>query len=312
MHGPATAQTGRAGDAAELSRAALEPLGAVEAALAAVVEETPGPDNLREAIGYSLLAGGKRLRPLLVVHGCLACGGRVDAGLPPACAVEMIHAFSLIHDDLPALDDDDLRRGQPTSHKKFGEAMAILAGDGLMSLAFSALESRVPDPVRCRRLIGELARGTSAMIGGQVYDTLGGFPAELSNDERLGLIHRNKTGALLRASCRMGAIAGAADPSVDGPGLDAMTRYGEAVGLMFQIVDDLLDVEQTTEHLGKRSSKDAEAGKLTFPEVLGVERSRREIDRLRDEASSAARSAPEPAAGAVLAEICEYLAVRTR
>lgn len=261
--------------------------------------------GLRAAIEHALLAGGKRSRPALLLHSCAAVGGTENDALPAAMAIELIHAFSLVHDDLPAMDDDDMRRGLPTVHVKYGEAMAVLAGDAMMSLAFQALCDGALPPATAASLARELGEGTTAMIVGQVYDTLGGFPDGLDDAERLALIHRNKTGALIRAACRMGAISGGGTDAQ----LASLTAYGEAVGLMFQIVDDLLDIEQTAERTGKRTRKDDEAGKLTYPGVLGVDRSRREVERLRAGATQAL-SRLGPAADP-LRELCEFLAVRT-
>lgn len=266
-------------------------------------------DNLREAIRYALLGGGKRLRPVLALECCAAVGADPSTALPAAAAVELIHAFSLAHDDLPAMDDDDLRRGRPTLHKAFPEAMAILAGDAMTVLAFRALCDDAIDPSLRGALCRELADASAAMIVGQVYDTLGGLPPSLSDRDRVALIHRCKTGALLLASCRMGALMGLGRVDRSDPRLAALTSYGTAVGLMFQIVDDLLDVEQTTENTGKRTGKDAQAGKLTFPGVLGVDGSRAEVERLRAAALDALR--PLGPAGQELARICEFLAVRT-
>lgn len=299
-------------DVSALAAWVTDPVEAVERRMRQEVESLDLPENLKQAITYALLGGGKRLRPLLTVHSCLAIGGSLEDCLPAACAVEMVHAFSLVHDDLPALDDDDLRRGRPTVHVEHGEAMAILAGDGLLSIAFD-LVSRLEQPAWLGgRLSSELAGGTTRMIAGQVLDTLGGFAPGLSPDKQVGLIHSNKTGALLRASCRMGALCGMAriEGSIDDDALRAITTYGESIGLMFQIVDDLLDVEQSTEHLGKRASKDTEAGKLTFPGVFGVERSRHEITRLRGRASESLQRFGSAARG--LLELCRFLAVRTR
>jgi geranylgeranyl pyrophosphate synthase len=294
----------------ELSDAISAPALAVERFMAGYLDETDLPSNLTEAIRYALLAGGKRLRPILAAHACAAVGGDLDDCLPGAAAVEMIHAFSLVHDDLPALDNDDTRRGRPTAHRAFGEAMAILAGDGLMSLAFQVLAEKCREPAVAGLLASELAVGTTNMIAGQVYDTLGGFPPGLDGPGRLERVHRNKTGALIRAACRMGAIAGRTGREQDATELAAITRYGDAVGLMFQIVDDLVDEEQTPEHAGKRTAKDRDAGKLTYPTVHGAAASRTEVDRLRREALHAiAIFGP---AGAPLAELCEFLAVRTR
>lgn len=291
-------------------------LDALEPVLAEFVGGASLPRNLREACEYALLGGGKRLRPLLAMHSSIAVGGRYEDALPAAAAVEMIHAFSLVHDDLPALDNDDLRRGRPTVHKAHGEAMAILVGDGLMSLAFQLLGERSGDPALAGRLCLELARGTTWMIAGQVLDTLGGHDAS-TDAERLRETHRQKTGALITSACRMGAIAGMSKAVGSGACASAgedqllhITRYGHAVGLMFQLVDDLLDVEQSTEQLGKRSGKDAEAGKLTYPGVMGVEASRREADRLLEDARRAAERFGESGVG--LVRLAESMARRDR
>jgi geranylgeranyl diphosphate synthase type II len=266
------------------------------------------PENLRAAIRYALLGGGKRLRPVLAWACCVAVGGRGPESLPAGAAVELVHAFSLVHDDLPSMDDDDLRRGKPTLHIHAGEAMAVLAGDAMLALAFGLIVERTADPALAAALVRELSAATTGMIAGQVYDTLGGLPSGLSERQRLELIHRNKTGALIRAACRMGAM------SVLGPGpdkrLDAITRFGELAGLVFQIVDDLLDVESTPEQTGKRTRKDADAGKLTYPRVIGAAASRKEIGRLTAEANESLRILG-PAA-APLADLCTHLAARTR
>lgn len=239
--------------------------------------------GLREAMAYAVLGGGKRLRPLLTCLACEAVGGEVDACLPAAAAVEFVHAFSLVHDDLPAMDDDDLRRGRPTLHVQTNEAMAILAGDALLNLAYaSVLESGVDDAGRVE-LVRELARGCAGMISGQVYDMMPELDPESDDRQRLERIHVNKTGALIRASARMGAICGKATPEQ----LDALTVFADAVGHMFQAVDDLLDVEQSAEQTGKRTGKDAEAGKLTYPGLMGVDETRAEVGRLLERAEGA-------------------------
>ena len=279
----------------------------VDAALEHFVGGSELPDNLREAIGYALLGGGKRLRPVLAWRCAEAVGGQGAASLPAGVAVELIHAFSLVHDDLPALDNDDLRRGRPTLHRHAGEAMAILAGDAMLTMAYDALwqAQGLGDGLRIN-LIRELGEGTRAMIAGQVYDTLGGMPGGLEDRARLELIHRNKTGALIRAACRMGAMLGGAGPSE----LAAVTRFAEDLGLIFQIVDDLLDVTATPETLGKATGKDAEAGKLTYPMVLGIEGTRREIDRVQADAESAL--APLGAKAGPLLELSRSMARRDR
>ncbi|MBX5496951.1 MAG: polyprenyl synthetase family protein [Bryobacteraceae bacterium] len=237
-----------------------------------VPQEFVPPEIIHRAMRYSLFAGGKRIRPILCIAAARTISDDVDGIEMAACTLELIHTYSLIHDDLPALDNDDLRRGRPTCHKVFGEAMAILAGDSLLTLAFQVL-SQLPglDPARKIRLIEELstASGTvGGMIGGQVHD-LEGEGKEPTKD-LLESIHRAKTGALLKASVRMGAIyAGASDAE-----LASLTCYGDRIGLAFQIVDDILDVEQSSEALGKTAGKDAVQRKITFPAVYGLERSR--------------------------------------
>ena len=225
------------------------------------------PETIHKAMRYSLFAGGKRIRPALCVASAEAVHGPGEIpGLEAvACSLEYIHTYSLIHDDLPALDNDDLRRGRPTNHKVFGEAMAILAGDALHCIAFQVL-ARLGNV----RLVDELATAAGTvggMIGGQVHDIEG--EGQPPTAELLERIHRAKTGALLRASVRMGAIHAGATAQE----LEALSRYGEHVGLAFQIVDDLLDVEQTSEQLGKTAGKDVAQGKITFPAVYGLERS---------------------------------------
>ncbi len=241
------------------------------------------PSGLREAMQYSLLAPGKRLRPLLVLMACEACGGAPQAALPAACAVEMIHAYSLIHDDLPAMDDDDLRRGRPTCHKAFGEATAILAGDGLLTLAFQVLAEHVQPPQVAARCCAELARaaGATGMVGGQADDLLADtLPQSV---ETLEAIHRRKTGAMFLVSLRLGArVAGAKAEQ-----LRALEIYGRSLGLAFQVTDDLLDVAGDEQVVGKRVGKDHDRGKLTFPGLVGVEASQRRAQTLVDEACQA-------------------------
>jgi geranylgeranyl diphosphate synthase type II len=238
--------------------------------------ESAHPATIHRAMRYSLFAGGKRIRPILCLHGAAAIAGDApisDAAIEAGCALEMIHTYSLIHDDLPALDNDDFRRGKPTCHKIFGEAMAILAGDALFTLAIQTLV-RIPGLSATARvlLVDELsfASGTvDGMIGGQVTDIEG--ERHTPTPELLDSIHRAKTGALLRASVRMGGIC-AGGSAVQ---IEALSKYGEHVGLAFQIVDDILDVEQSSEALGKTAGKDAAQGKITFPAVYGLEDSRR-------------------------------------
>ncbi len=246
--------------------------------------ETTPPETIHRAMRYSLFAGGKRIRPILCMEAARAASDRAAGIETVACALEMVHTYSLIHDDLPALDNDDLRRGKPTCHKAFGEAIAILAGDALLTLAFRVLvEMEVPDQTKTR-MVAELARAAGTcggMIAGQVCDLEGeGKPP---TPALLESIHRAKTGALLRASVRFGAIFAEADAAH----LDALSLYGEHIGLAFQIVDDLLDVEEPSEVLGKTAGKDAAQQKITFPAVYGVEESRRMAERERERAHRA-------------------------
>jgi len=263
------------------------------------------PPRLREAMRYSVFAGGKRLRPLLVLLANEACLGAADAAMPAASAVEMIHTYSLIHDDLPAMDDDDLRRGLPTCHKKFDEATAILAGDALLTLAFESVSEMQPSPVAAR-CVKELAKAAGAvgMVGGQVDDLhADAGPGTL---EWLESLHERKTGALLRASLRMGGLAAGAQAEQ----LEALTDYGRQIGLAFQIIDDLLDVEGDAVKLGKDVRKDEAAGKLTYPGLLGVEESRRRAWELMDAARAAL--APFGPAGLQLARLAQYIVERDR
>jgi geranylgeranyl diphosphate synthase type II len=220
---------------------------------------------------------------VLVLLACEACGGEIEAALPAACAVEMVHTYSLIHDDLPAMDDDDLRRGRPTSHIQFGEATAILAGDALLTLAFEVL-ARVEPPEVAALCCADLARGSGAcgMVGGQAAD-LEAEASGVRDGEHLKSIHRRKTACLLACSVRLGArIAGA-----DAARLDALGIYGESVGLAFQIADDLLDLEGEEGKMGKGVRKDAERGKLTYPGLWGVSESRRKAEQLIQQACDA-------------------------
>jgi geranylgeranyl diphosphate synthase type II len=263
-------------DAAAFWAALDERRRAVEAALdRALPPEDAWPSTIHRAVRYSLFAGGKRIRPLLVLAGCEAVGGSRSEAMPLACAVEMIHTYSLVHDDLPAMDDDDLRRGRPTCHKVFGDAIAILAGDALLTRAFHLLAELPGDwePVRVRRrleataLLGE-ACGTAGLIGGQVQDLEAqGRPIAPELLERL---HRAKTGALLSACVRGGALVGGANDE----DLACLARYGSAVGLAFQIVDDVLDATEGPEQLGKTAGKDRAAGKATYVAVYGLDRAR--------------------------------------
>lgn len=216
---------------------------------------------------YSLLSPGKRLRPILTLMAAEACRGSIEAAMPAACAVEMIHAYSLIHDDLPAMDDDDLRRGRPTCHKVFGEAMAILAGDALLTLAFEVIAKGVQPPAMAAACCAALAEaaGPCQLVGGQADDVAGQGGA--ADSASLESIHHRKTGAMFRVSLRLGAMTAGADRRE----WNALDDYGCRLGLAFQITDDLLDVRSDEATTGKRVGKDAEMGKLTYPGLLGIE-----------------------------------------
>lgn len=261
------------------------------------------PDRLADAMRYSVFAGGKRLRPLLVLLANDACMGTIESALPAACAVEMVHTYSLIHDDLPAMDDDDLRRGMPTCHRQFDEATAILAGDALLTLAFEILTEIQPAilAARCVRQLASAA-GWAGMVGGQM-DDLSAQEGPKTIDW-LQSLHSRKTGALLTSSLRMGGILAGANPAQ----LDALTTFGERVGLAFQIVDDLLDAEGSSERMGKQARKDNAAGKLTYPGLLGIEESRARARQLAQEARNGlALFGP---AGHRLAVLADYVVER--
>jgi geranylgeranyl diphosphate synthase type II len=237
--------------------------------------ETARPPGLHKAMRYSIFAGGKRLRPILAMAAAEAVGARPETVLDEACSLELIHTYTLIHDDLPAMDNDDFRRGMPTSHKAFSEAVAILAGDALQTHAFGLLArvhtSRRHSPERLLEVIGMLAGacGSQGVIGGQVVDIESeGRPV---SREMLDYIHAHKTGKLIHAAVMLGAILGGATQARQAD----LSRYGEAIGLAFQITDDILDVVSTSEQLGKTVGKDAQAGKATYPGLLGMEEARR-------------------------------------
>ena len=267
-------------------------------------DQTDGgyPAQLIKAMRYSTISGGKRLRAILCLMAVDACGGNSEAALPAACALEMVHSYSLIHDDLPAMDNDDLRRGRLTCHRAFDEATAILAGDGLLTLAFEVLAREIKPEVvalRCVAILAE-ASGPGGMVGGQMADLQAG---RMSNHEEhrsegeikpeaaqllltLESIHCRKTGALLRAPLKMGAvIAGASEERIS-----ALDRFGRAIGLAFQIVDDLLDVQGEESKVGKRVGKDSNLGKWTYPKFVGVDRSYRRARELVEEAMLAIES----------------------
>ena len=259
---------------AEVARQALD---------AALVCPDEPSRPLYEAMRYMVLGGGKKVRPALVLLAAEACGGSADEALPAACAVEMVHTYSLIHDDLPAMDNDDLRHGRPSCHKAFGEAMAILAGDALLTEAFAVLATRVADAAQSQRLAAELAvaAGAVGMVGGQVAD-LEAERRRSTDEELLAVIHRRKTARLIEAAAVLGAISAGASEHYE----RSLRDYGGHLGLAFQIADDILDAAGTTDVLGKTAGKDAAAGKLTYVKCYGLEaarqRARAEADRAVD------------------------------
>ena len=257
----------------------------VEKALEAALPEEEGPEaRVVEAMRYSLFAGGKRLRPILCLAAAETVGGKLESAMPAACALEMIHTYSLIHDDLPAMDDDDLRRGKPTNHKVFGEAIAILAGDGLLTEAFVLLSGyNTLLSERAVQLIGVIARAASyrGMVGGQVVDMLSqNKPADLETVQQM---HSRKTAALIAAAAESGALAGEGSEAQ----VAALANYGRAIGLAFQIADDILDIEGDTEVLGKTAGSDLARGKVTYPAAVGLESSRQAARELVDDALAA-------------------------
>ena len=278
----------------------------VDAALDAFLPKAKEkPATIHDAMRYSLFAGGKRLRPILCLAAAEACGGDVESALPAACAVEVMHTYSLVHDDLPCMDDDDLRRGRPTCHKVYGEGMAVLTGDALLTEAFLIIAQTSP----ARRYpaatyVAELALAGSStrLIGGQVLD-LEGEGKKLTKGQ-LVKIHEAKTAALLTSSIRLGAMtANATEKQLEG-----LSVFGHALGLAFQVIDDILDVTQSTEVLGKTAGKDAAVEKATYPSILGLEKSRKEAAKLTKEAMDAL--APFGKKAHRLREIAEYLLKR--
>ena len=251
------------------------------------------PSTIHEAMRYAVFAGGKRLRPVLCLAAAEACGGETADALAPACAVELMHTYSLVHDDLPAMDDDDLRRGRPTCHKVYGEGMAVLCGDALLTEAFLVL-SQTPPTQRygTRDYIAELAEtgGSRKLIGGQVMD-LEGEGKKLTKRE-LVRIHEAKTAALLTSSLRLGAMTANATPAK----LAALTNFGHHLGLAFQVIDDILDVTQSTEVLGKTAGKDQAVEKATYPSVIGLAASRKEAAKLTKAAMDALKPLGKKAA----------------
>jgi geranylgeranyl diphosphate synthase type II len=273
-----------------------------------IPREVRFPQKIHKAMRYSLFSGGKRLRPILVLESCRICGGDEKKAYPAAAAVEYIHTYSLIHDDLPCMDDDDTRRGKPTSHKVFGEAIAVLSGDGLLTAAFGAL-SRLEDPTVIKRVLSELseAAGSLGMVGGQVLDITPReeIPEKTPLEEYVFSIHLLKTAALIKASCRIGAFCAKAKNSQ----VSALTAYGRSIGLAFQISDDILDELGTKEEMGKRTQKDKERGKITYPLVFGIERSKEEAKRLVEEAKEALRIFGDEAKA--LTALADFIVSRT-
>ena len=266
------------------------------------------PETIYDAMRYSLMAGGKRLRPILCLSSCELVGGTEAMAMPAACALEMIHTMSLIHDDLPAMDNDDFRRGKPTNHKVYGEDIAILAGDGLLTYAFEFIAARTQD-VSADRILQAIvhlgkAVGPGGLVGGQVVD----LESEGNPDvtvETLTWIHRHKTGALLEACVACGAILGGASEA----DLANLSQYAQDIGLAFQIVDDILDITASPEELGKTAGKDAQAQKATYPSFWGLDASRQEADRLISHAKSLLDPFGERAVP--LQAIADYITART-
>ena len=272
-----------------------------------VVESSPS--RLHEAMRYSVFAGGKRLRPILLLAACEAVGGDAAKALPAACSLEMVHCYSLVHDDLPAMDDDDLRRGQPTNHRVFGEATAILAGDALLTEAFALLSSATTcakiAPAPCCEVVQILARsiGSTGMVGGQVVD--------MESEERaidlatLEFIHTRKTSALIRAAVEMGAVIGEATDEQR----QALCRYAEAAGLAFQVADDILDIVADQAELGKSIGSDQDRGKATFPSLIGLGQARRRAAELKQQALTEIAALDDSARA--LREIATYIVDRS-
>ncbi|HXJ18165.1 MAG TPA: farnesyl diphosphate synthase [Candidatus Polarisedimenticolia bacterium] len=279
---------------------------AIEAALDRLLPpEATLPTSIHRAMRYSVFAGGKRIRPVLCLEAARMFTENLEAAIQVGCALEFIHTYSLIHDDLPALDNDDLRRGKPTNHKVFGEAIAILAGDGLLTLAFQTLAGAPLEPARRVRVIAEIsaAAGTvNGMVGGQVADIEAeGKPPDVVT---LEYIHRSKTAALIRSSIVAGSIAGgAADEDAD-----RLRRFGNSLGWAFQVVDDILDVEESSAALGKTAGKDAAQEKATYPSLYGLEKSRAIAAELEAEALKAI--APYGGRAGRLRQLAEFLAAR--
>jgi geranylgeranyl diphosphate synthase type II len=262
---------------------------------------TERPARLHEAMRYSMFAGGKRLRPALCIAACEACGGKQETARPAACALELLHTYTLIHDDLPAMDDDTLRRGQPTCHVAFDEATAVLAGDALLTLAFEVLAS-VPDNGSALALELARASGSRGVIGGQAEDLAA--EGQTADEDLVDYIHNHKTAALIRAACVMGGLCA----NTDEDKLKALATYGEKIGLAFQITDDLLDETATVEELGKDIGSDRARSKMTYPAVHGTERAKRRAEELIQEAKQSLQRLPGDTS--ILKELAEFVATR--
>lgn len=279
----------------------------VEAALDRAIPVTY-PDKIYEAMRYSLLAGGKRLRPILCLATCEMAGGTTAMAMPTACAVEMIHTMSLIHDDLPAMDNDDYRRGRLTNHKVYGEDIAILAGDGLLAYAFEfvAVNTKQVPAERVLQAIARLGRavGAAGLVGGQVVDLESEGKSDVSI-ETLNFIHTHKTAALLEACVVCGGVLAGAEATA----LQSLSRYAQNIGLAFQIVDDILDITATQEQLGKTAGKDLQAQKVTYPSLWGIEESQRQAQQLIE--SATAELLPFGEAARPLLAIANFIISRT-
>ncbi|MBW4577654.1 MAG: polyprenyl synthetase family protein [Aphanothece sp. CMT-3BRIN-NPC111] len=291
----------------DLSTYLAERQAQVEAALDSSLPLTY-PEKIYESMRYSLLAGGKRLRPILCLATCELAGGTIEMAMPTACALEMIHTMSLIHDDLPAMDNDDYRRGKLTNHKVYGEDIAILAGDGLLAYAFEyvAKETKGVPAEQVLQVIARLGRavGAAGLVGGQVVDLECEGKLDTSL-ETLNFIHTHKTGALLEACVVCGAVLAGAEAA----DLQRLSRYAQNIGLAFQIVDDILDITATQEELGKTAGKDVQAQKATYPRLWGLEQSQRQAQQLVDEAKAELASFEERAIP--LMAIADFITNRT-
>ncbi|NJL84884.1 MAG: polyprenyl synthetase family protein [Leptolyngbyaceae cyanobacterium SM1_1_3] len=291
----------------DLSAYLLERKKQVEAALEQAIAVVY-PERIYESMRYSLMAGGKRLRPILCLATAELAGGTAEIAMPTACALEMIHTMSLIHDDLPAMDNDDFRRGQPTNHKVYGEDIAILAGDGLLAYAFEfiAVQTQQVPAERVLRVIAHLGRaaGAAGLVGGQAVDLESEGKSEVGV-ETLNFIHRHKTAALLEASVVSGAVLAGAEQA----DIERLSRYAQHIGLAFQIVDDVLDITSTPEALGKSTGKDVQAQKVTYPSIWGIEESKRQAHQLVEAAKQELRSFGD--SRRPLAAIADYITART-